>query len=169
MDPPLRERWDLKGNGETETRRVRVDAAQRSVRHLMERRGGSRKSCRAQRSQRKAGGTLTHRQQRKRLWGEAAATLGRSWWIKSICSGRQEFTGATKMAQKHNKSTGRCWSTLTESEMRQNSGCMWNLKILTESKSLCVKLSNWPLQTPKISILPLLWNLLFWVFFKCYK
>lgn len=62
MDPRLRGRWDLKGDREMEALRERAAAAQRSVRHLMERQQGSSKQCRACCSQRNTGGTQTYRQ-----------------------------------------------------------------------------------------------------------
>lgn len=53
MDPPLRGRWDLKGDREMEALRERAAAAQRSVRRLMERQQGSSKHYRAHCSQRR--------------------------------------------------------------------------------------------------------------------
>lgn len=64
MDPPLRGRWDLKGDREMEALRGRAADAQRSVRRLMERQQKSSELCRARCSQRSTG-TQTHWQERK--------------------------------------------------------------------------------------------------------
>lgn len=49
MDPPLRGRWDLKGDREMEALRERAGTAQRSVRRLMERPWGSSERHKAHR------------------------------------------------------------------------------------------------------------------------
>lgn len=90
MDPPLRGRWDLKGDREMEALRERAAAAQRSVRRLMERQQGSSKHYRAHCSQRRNTNSQTGK--KSEAVSGFAARLAHFWLTKSFSQMLQEFS-----------------------------------------------------------------------------
>lgn len=90
MDPPLRGRWDLKGDREMEALRERAAAAQRSVRRLMERQQGSSKHYRAHCSRRRNTNSQTGK--KSQAVSGVAARPAHFWLTKSFSQMVQEFS-----------------------------------------------------------------------------
>ena len=98
MDPPLRGRWDLKGDREMEALRERAAAAQRSVRRLMERQQGSSKHYRAHCSQRRNTNSQTGKKSQA-VWG-----LLQDWRISDW-----QNTSAKCYSSSLGHGTAQCW------------------------------------------------------------